>query len=180
MISQQPFDGAIVSSTVSTSTTTRRIFILLDDWTWWAWTVTAILLTLGLVGYPAAFVFAMVLTGIQVVLVLFRERKFSAFPVQLRVAYLGLLCLSFIPQMRWLYWLPMLGTFALVILGYCLLARVLSLLPWNRDEPISSDLLLRTFLSRPDLSRLTRNPQTSGCPGGLCTIAAQVSPRQRK
>ena len=31
----------------------------------------------------------------------------------------------------------------------CLMARMLSLLPWNRTEPITTDLLRRTFLSRP-------------------------------
>jgi hypothetical protein len=37
----------------------------------------------------------------------------------------------------------------LVIFGYCLMARMLSLLPWNRTEPITADLVRRTFLSRP-------------------------------
>jgi hypothetical protein len=105
---------------------------------------------------------------------LIREKSVSAFPVQLRLAYLLLLAISFIPQMRWLYWLPTLGTFALVIFGYCLLARALYLLPWNRQESLSADMLRRTFMTRPDLSRVSVNPQTAGCAGGLCTIEAQV------
>jgi hypothetical protein len=36
-----------------------------------------------------------------------------------------------------------------VTFGYCTLARCLSLLPWNRSEPLSFALLRRTFLSRP-------------------------------
>jgi hypothetical protein len=73
--------------------------------------------------------------------------KFKAFPVQLRVAYTLLLIICLFPPMRWIYWVPAVGTFTLVIFGYCLMARMLSLLPWNRAEPITVDLLRRTFLS---------------------------------
>ena len=155
----------------------RRFYILLDDWTWWAWTFTAILLTMGLFGQPMAFVVAMMVTVLQVTVMLVREKNILAFAVQLRIAYLLLLVLCFVPYMRWLYWLPTVGTFALVIFGYCLMARVLSLFPWNRQEELSKDLIRRTFLSRPDLSRLNLPQATPGCAGGLCTISAQISPR---
>jgi hypothetical protein len=154
-------------------------YILPGDWTWWAWTATAVLLTIGLLGRPEAFVAAMAVTVMQGIVMLIRGKSVSAFAVQLRVAYLLLLVICFHPIMRWLYWLPMLGTFALVIFGYCLLARCLSLLPWNRGEEISLDLLRRTFFSRPDLSRLGMvSDQPAGCAGGLCTIEAQVARRE--
>jgi hypothetical protein len=163
-------------STITTGN--RRIFILANDWTWWTWMLTAILLAIGLFGYRSAFVAAIVITAVQTFVMLFHEKKLSAFAVQLRIAYLILLLISFVPQMRWLYWLPTLGTFALVIFGYCLLARILSLLPWNREEPLSADLLRRAFITRPDLSRLAQFPETAGCAGGLCTIEAQVGRKQ--
>ena len=154
----------------------RRFYILLDDWTWWAWTLTAILLTIGLLMHPVAFIAAMVVTVVQSMVMVVREKSVLAFPVQLRIAYLLLLMICFVPEMRWLYWLPTVGTFALVIFGYCLMARMLSLFPWNRQEAFSVDLLRRTFLSRPDLSRLAMSQETSGCAGGLCTINAQIAP----
>lgn len=153
----------------------RRFYLLLDDWTWWAWMLIAILLTIGLLGQSIAFVGAMTVTAIQGIVMLIREKSVSAFAVQLRIAYLVLLGICFVPSMRWLYWLPTVGTFTLVIVGYCLLARVLSLFPGNRREPLSVDLLRRTFLSAPDLSRMARQPTASGCAGGLCTIDAQVA-----
>jgi len=153
----------------------RRLYILLDDWTWWAWTLTAILLTIGLLGNPEAYVAAMALTGLQGLVMIVREKNVFVFPVELRIAYLLLLFLCFVPGMRWLYWLPTVGTFALVIFGYCLMARMLSLLPWNRQEPLSADLIRRTFMSAPDLSRIATNPKVSGCAGGLCTINAQIA-----
>ena len=154
----------------------RRFYILLDDWTWWAWTLTAILLTIGLLGQPVAFIAAMVVTVVQCMVMVVREKSVLAFAVQIRIAYLLLLMICFVPEMRWLYWLPTVGTFALVIFGYCLMARMLSLLPWNRQEAFSADLMRRTFLSRPDLSRLPATQETLGCAGGLCTINAQVAP----
>ncbi len=55
--------------------------------------------------------------------------------------------------MRGLYWLPVLGTGVMLVFGYCLMARMLSLLPWNRTEPLTLSLLRRTFVSPPALSR---------------------------
>jgi hypothetical protein len=163
-----------VNSDATVAVHQRHFFVLADDWTWWAWALTAILLAIGLAGYPSAFIAAMAITTVQAIVMLIREKSISAFPVQLRIAYLLLLAISFIPQMRWLYWLPTVGTFALVIFGYCLLARALFLLPWNRQESLSVDLLRRTFMTRPDLSRVAGNAHTAGCAGGLCTIEAQV------
>ena len=158
----------------------RHFYVLLDDWTWWVWTLTALLLTMGLLGHPMAFMVAMVVTLVQGLVLVVREKSVFAFAVQLRIAYLVLLILCFVPSMRWLYWLPTIGTFALVIFGYCLLARCLSLLPWNRQEPLSGALLRRTFLSRPDRSRLAGPLQISGCAGGMCTIEVQVAPGTAK
>jgi hypothetical protein len=41
------------------------------------------------------------------------------------------------------------GTWAQLIFGYCTMARCVSLLPWNRKEPLSASLVTRTFFSRP-------------------------------
>ena len=153
----------------------RLFHIHLHDWTWWAWTGTVVLLVVGLSGISGAFIVAMVLTAGQGVVFLVRERSLLAFPVQLRLAYLALLLICYLPALRWLYWLPTLGTFALIIFGYCLLARLLSLLPWNSSESYSLDRLRRTFLSRPDLRRVQESAGMSGCAGGLCSIEAQVA-----
>ena len=77
------------------------------------------------------------------------------------------------------YWLPTVGTFALVIFGYWLMGRFLSLLPWNRHEPISLDLIHRTFLSAPILPSLPATQSRFASVSGLCTIEAQVAKRER-
>lgn len=155
-----------------------HLFLLYRDWTWWAWTVTAILLAMGLGGISGSFEAAILLSVCQTAVMLVRDRRISAFPVQLRLAYTLLLMVCYPPWMHWLYWLPTVGTFALVIFGYCLMARALSLLPWNRQEPLSLELLRRTLLSAPTLPR---SPATHGrfaCAGGLCSIEAQVAKRK--
>jgi len=58
------------------------------------------------------------------------------------------------------------------------MARCFSLLPWNRNEAITLDLLSRTFLSRPDIADATDDETSSGCAGGVCSIEAQVRPRK--
>lgn len=158
---------------------TRQIFYFkLDDWTWWAWVVTTVLLIIGLTAdVSLAFLGAMAVTAGQGIALFARDRSPTAFSVQLRVAYLLLLLLCYPPMMRWLYWLPAVGTVALVVFGYCLLARLLSLLPWNSSEPYTLARLRRTFLSAPDLQRVkTHSATIAGCAGGLCTIEAQVAP----
>jgi hypothetical protein len=42
---------------------------------------------------------------------------------------------------------------ALVVFGYCIMARFLSLMPWNRSVPFTMKLLARTFLTAPVIGR---------------------------
>jgi len=119
------------------------------DISWWYWAATVPLLAIGLSGYGIGFIAAAVLTAIQVVHYFYRERSLMAFPVQVRIAYLGLLVLAQWQPFYWVYWLQLVGTTAMVLFSYCLLARVVSLMPWNRSEPVSLNLIVRTFFSAP-------------------------------
>jgi hypothetical protein len=57
------------------------------------------------------------------------------------------LTVFFWPPLTVLFWIPTIGTAAMVFFGYCLLARILSLMLWNRREASTLGLLKRTFLS---------------------------------
>jgi hypothetical protein len=116
---------------------------------WWYWLVTACLLTAGLAGYQSAFLLAIALTVFQLAHFALRERSVKAFPVQVRFWYLLLLLVALPNPLQLIYWIPMIGTWAQVLFGYCTMARFVSLLPWNRHESLSVDLLKRTFLSPP-------------------------------
>jgi hypothetical protein len=155
----------------------RRLFhIKLNDWVWWAWTLTTVMLVAGLCGYDSALTAAAAVTAAHGLIVLVRDRSLVAYSVQLRAAYLLLLLICYLPCTRWLYWLIAAGTFALSVFGYCFLTRVLSLLPWNSREAYTLDRLRRTFFSAPDLDRISTNLAVAGCAGGLCTIEAQIAP----
>ena len=116
---------------------------------WWYWLVTAILLTLGLFWSAAGFFAAIALTLWQIVHYRWREGTFKAFPVQVRIGYLLLLLLALPEPMQWLYWVPMVGTWAQLVFGYCTMARLVSLMPWNRSAPFTLELLWQTFFSAP-------------------------------
>ena len=155
----------------------RKLFYInLNDWVWWAWTLTTALLAAGLCGYSRALIGATAVTAAHGLIVLVRDRSLVTYSVQLRAAYVLLLLICFLPYTRWLYWSIVVGTFALNIFGYCFLTRVLSLLPWNSHEAYTLDRLQRTFFSAPDLVRAETNQKLAGCAGGLCTIEAQVAP----
>lgn len=116
---------------------------------WWYWLITAILLSFGMVSDELGFTLAIVLNCFQLVHYIFREQSIKAFPVQVRFWYLILLFLSFPNFMQWLYWVPFIGTWAQVIFGYCAMARLVSLWPWNRNENFTLALLIKTFFSPP-------------------------------
>jgi hypothetical protein len=123
--------------------------ILYREISWWYWAVTTVLLMIGLTGRIEAFYLATALSAIQLVHFRLRHDHFSAFPVQVRMAYAAVLLLALWEPMNWLFWAPAIGTSAQVLFGYCTLARCISLMPWNRREPLSASLLRRTLFSAP-------------------------------
>lgn len=148
------------------------------DYTWWMWFANASLILMGLLAGPDWFLVAIGLALVQAVLFIARTGGVSAFPAQLRIGFLVFLAVAYIPPLRLLYWVPAIGTFAMLFFGYCLLARLLSLFPWNRTEPLSLRLLRETFFSRPRLDATVEGAASAGCPGGVCSLEVQVG-RQR-
>ena len=116
---------------------------------WWYWLVTVGFLTVGVSGWPTGFLLAIGLTVFQLIHFTILERSITAFPIQVRLGYLLLLLIALPDQLQLIYWIPTIGTWAQVLFGYCTMARTVSLLPWNRKEAFSSDLLKRTFFSAP-------------------------------
>ena len=125
------------------------LMIEYKDIAWWYWLVTAILLTLGVLENGLGFIWAIALTIFQLIHFIVRSGNITAFPVQVRFWYLMLLWVALPEPMQWLYWIPCIGTWAQVIFAYCAMARMVSLLPWNREQAFSFSLLNKTFLSRP-------------------------------
>ena len=158
-----------------------KLMLMHKELSWWLWTITALLLFVGLAGFPLAFIAAILLSAIQTLYYFRKVRSWSHYAVQSRLAYTLLMLLSFPPSVRWLYWLPAVGTLALVTVGYCLMSRTLSVMPWNRTEPLNLDFLRRAFLTPPVVNRILEPITDTGCPGGVCVIeswAAEVYRRR--
>ena len=100
-------------------------------------------------GIEHSYQAVVIINIIQVAHFAMRERSLTAFPVQVRVTYLGLLLLSQAPYMIWVLWWQLIGTAAMVSVKYCFLARLMSLMPWNKSEKYSVDLFKRTFFTPP-------------------------------
>lgn len=119
------------------------------DLGWWYWLTTVGLFSAGLLGWTAGLYLAMLLCVVQTLHVIRLTGDVTSFPVQVRVAYLGLLLAGLWGPLQWIHWAQLAGTSARVLIGYCFLARVLSLASWNRRRPLSLELAARTLFSRP-------------------------------
>lgn len=133
---------------------------------WQYWFATACLLTVGVAGYPTGFVLAIGLSLVQLIHFALRLQSLTAFTVQVRFFFLLLMLVLFPEPMQIVYWLPVAETWARTIFGYCLMARTLSLMPWNRRVPFTRGLLMKTFFSRPVRGSILQGfspvPQTAG------------------
>lgn len=120
---------------------------------WWYWFMTVGLLASSLMGWWMGLYLAMALCAVQIGHVIWLTRDVTSFPVQVRVAYLGLLAVGLWGPLQWIHWVQLVGTSARVFVGYCFLARVLSLASWNRRQSLSWELVTRTFCSDQTLMR---------------------------
>lgn len=125
---------------------------------WWYWLAMAATLAVELAGLAPALRPALVLGAVQVAHFLLREKQLSAFPVQVRLAYLGLLLIGTWEPLRFIHWIQLAGTTAMVAFNYCPLARALSLAPWNRQGPLTARLVWTTFASLPVAGSVLERP----------------------
>jgi len=129
---------------------------VVTDASWWHWVLTIPLLAASLAGYSGAIVAAMAFCVVAGGYFLVRIRQFRPYPVQIRIAYLGLLAIGTLPGMQWVHWVQLIGTTAMVTVGYCPLIRMLSLAPFNRAEPLTLPLVWRVFFREPCHGGLVR------------------------
>jgi hypothetical protein len=113
------------------------------------WQATAAVLAGHFGGWDPGLHWAIALTATQAVQLTLTRRGWRALDVQVRWFYLGLLLLGTLPGMGWLQALLFAGLMARLVADYCLAARMLVLLPWNRTAPFSAALVRWVLLSPP-------------------------------
>jgi hypothetical protein len=113
------------------------------------WQLTALLLAVHFVRGGWALALAIALNVLQVVHVTLRRRGVRTLDVQVRAAYLALLVLGTVPGLWPIHVVQFVGVNALLVADYCLLARLLTLLPWHRPRPLSVALVRDVLLTPP-------------------------------
>jgi hypothetical protein len=129
---------------------------------WVLWFVTWVGLLAGL--YDRIFYeYVVVFSAAHALLVLFLVRfQLSVFPAQVRVAYLVWVAFgTYVPYMVILIYITTVGVATNLFFGYCPLARMMYLFPWNREEPFTFKLVARVFLSPPVTGKFKPPPSSA-------------------
>lgn len=116
---------------------------------WWYWLLSTVCLWMTMTLDPTAYIWVLAIGLVQLVHYYLRDGFALSFPVQVRIAYVTYVLLAMPDNMQWLLYLPAVGGLARVVFGYCLLARMVALLPWNREGSFSWRCVRQTVLSRP-------------------------------
>jgi len=113
------------------------------------WAVTAPLLLAGLGGVAWATPAALGLCAISTLYYLARLRDLRAYRVQVRLGFMAVLGLAFAPGFAGILWIPLVGTTLQVLVGYCPMARLLDLMPWNRPNDLDWKTIVEVITRRP-------------------------------
>ena len=116
---------------------------------WWYWVVSTITLNLTVLGIYQLFPVTLGIAVVQLLHFAIRDRGRPTMTVQIRTGYLLVLLLTIPEPMHWFLWVPAIGTLARVLFSYCLMARMLVLLPVNRKESLSMAFVKKAFLTPP-------------------------------
>lgn len=119
---------------------------------WWYMLATYALLWAGVLADPVWAAAAIASCLAQAVVFGIEDGDFFSLTSQVRYV-LSLIILAGFWQ-PWLWWLPLAGLTVRLTTNYCLLARLVSLLPWNRKEPLSAALIKARIFSRPTKGRI--------------------------
>jgi len=131
------------------------------------WVVTFAALVLGYAN-DRYWNLAIAITALQslIVLALVKFRPL-VFPAQLRIAYVAWLALgTHIPELYIMMPITTIGLGANLAFGYCPLARLMTLLPWNRDQPLSWHFVAQAALKAPAAGRFSVERRLEGAETG--------------
>lgn len=133
------------------------------------WAVTAPLLVAGLSGVAWAPAAAVGLGVISVALYAAKLRSWRPYRLQVRLGFIAVVGLACAPGAAWLLWLPAVGTSTQVLFGYCPMARLLDLMPWNRSDTVTWSGVLAVVTRGPgDEGLLLSRSNSSGREGAAC------------
>ena len=116
---------------------------------WWYWVASTTTLWLTVLNVYPAFPITLAIAVAQLLHFLVRDRGRASMTVQIRTGYLMVLLMTVPDFMSWFLWVPAIGTLGRVLFIYCIMARMLVLLPFNRREPLSMPFVQKAFFTPP-------------------------------
>ena len=119
---------------------------------WWYWLASTSCLWLTVLNIYPAFISALVIAIIQLLHFFVEEKMRLTMKVQIRLGYLLALLLTMPPALHWMLWIPAIGTLARVLFSYCIMARMLVLLPVNRTVAFTWSYVKKAFFTPPRLA----------------------------
>jgi hypothetical protein len=136
------------------------------------WAVTMPLLLLQLAGFHWALPLVVGSCAASAALYALRLGSVRAYRVQVRLGFAAFCSLGWLPGLEPILLVPVVGTSAQVLFGYCPMARMLDVAPWNRDERFSWELVRRIAMRAPGCEGLflsTRDRSSSAVSEGVPT-----------
>lgn len=115
----------------------------------WYWLAVTALLAVGVAHWSPALALVHLVCAVRTLQLAFSARSLNAFPVQVNVAFLALVVATNLSAPSTLFITALILAGVRAATGYCAIARLLALLPFNRREPWSLALVKRTFLMPP-------------------------------
>lgn len=103
---------------------------------WWFWGITLIAMIVGLSGVVQGF-YAVIIVSIVQFIYFTSLRGFTAFPTQVRLVYGTFTIIALFDPTRIFYWALLVGTIMVTLFNKCIIARVLIMMPWNKNEKLS-------------------------------------------
>lgn len=103
---------------------------------WWYWFVTLIAMITGLAGIVEGFYVVILVSVIQFIHFT-TSHRFTAFPTQVRFVYGIFVIIALFDPTLIFYWLLLIGTVMVTLFNTCFIARILILMPWNKNVKLS-------------------------------------------
>ncbi|MDH5517902.1 MAG: hypothetical protein OEY36_08835, partial [Gammaproteobacteria bacterium] len=90
----------------------------------------------GLSGITEGF-YAVIFVSVIQFIHFMAKRGFTAFPTQVRFVYGTFVIIAFFDPTQIFYWMLLIGTVMVTLFNTCFIARMLILMPWNKNEKLS-------------------------------------------
>lgn len=100
---------------------------------WWFWPIIFIFLLTGMLGWFQGFYIVISISAIQTIYFVVRSKSLKDFPTQVRFVYFLFTLIGLFDPTRIWYGLMTVSTFMVAFFDKCLLARMLIIMPWNKN-----------------------------------------------